>query len=285
MSTVGQISNGESGSSVRTKLNAVIDEVNVTKKTAYNKDFGSTSGTVTEGGTTVLKTGDSLSGALNEAKGKNIASASTTDIGAATGNLIHITGTTTITSFGTIQAGTRRNLVFDGALILTNSANIILPGNVSITTAANDTAIFVSEGAGVWRCLSYFRYDESYTNYTPTFTGFSVDPTINSGDSRWKMLTKNTCHVIIWATTQGTSNDTTMTVTLPFTAAWSGGSGFGLQQSVMGVQNNGTNVNGSVRTRVSGSNILDCYNGVVGTAFTSSGSKGVFLNFVYQIEI
>ena len=49
MSTVGQISNGESGCSVRTKLNAVIDEVNVTKKTAYNKDFGSTAGTVMEG--------------------------------------------------------------------------------------------------------------------------------------------------------------------------------------------------------------------------------------------
>ena len=229
--------------------------------------------------------GGSMSGAINEAKGTNIASATTTDIGAATGNLVHITGTTTITGLGSVQAGTERTVVFDGVLILTNSANIILPGNVSITTGAGDTAIFRSEGSGVWRCISYFRYDESYTNYTPSFTGFSVVPVITAGDARWKMLSKNTCHVIIWTTTAGTSNATTMTVTLPFTAAWTGGSGFGLQQSVMCVQNNGVNVNGSVRTRVSGSNILDCYNGVVGTAFTASGSKGVFLNFIYQIEI
>jgi uncharacterized cupin superfamily protein len=229
--------------------------------------------------------GGSMSGAINEAKGANIASATTTDIGAATGNLVHITGTTTITGLGTIQGGTERTVVFDGILILTNSANIILPGNVSITTGAGDTAIFRSEGAGVWRCISYMRYDESYTNYTPSFTGFSVNPTITAGDWRWKMLSKNTCHVIGWGTAAGTSNATTMTVTLPFTAAWSGGSGFGLQQSVMGVQNNGAHVNGSVRTRTSGSNILDCYNGIVGAAFTASGSKGVFLNFIYQIEI
>lgn len=160
-----------------------------------------------------------------------------------------------------------------------------MPGNVSITTAAGDTAIFRSEGFGVWRCISYMRYDETYTNYTPSYTGFSVSPTITSGDARWKMLTKNTCHVIIWATTSGTSNATTMTVTLPFTAAWTGGAGFGLQQSVMGILNSGAQINGSVRTRVSSSNILDCYNGVVGTAFTASGAKGVFLNFIYQIEI
>lgn len=247
---INNISDGESGSSVRGSLNQAIDKLN-----------------------------------LIDVKATLMASASIVDIGSADGELIHISGNTTITSLGTDSAGIKKEIVFDGALILTNSANIILPGNVSIITAANDTAIFVSEGAGVWRCLSYFKYDESYTNYTPTYTGFSVNPIINTGDARWKMISKNTCHVIIWATTQGTSNATTMTVTLPFTAAWSGGSGFGLQQSVMGVQNNGTNVNGSVRTRVSGSNILDCYNGVVGTAFTSSGSKGVFLNFIYQIEI
>ena len=218
-------------------------------------------------------------------KGNDITSATTTDLSTSTGDYNHITGTTTITSFGTAPAGFEKTLVFDNVLILTNSANIILPGNVNITTGINDTAIFRSEGAGVWRCISYFRYDESYTNYTPSFTGFSVTPTVNSGDARWKMLTKNTCHVIIWATSSGTSNATTMTVTLPFTAAWSGGAGFGLQQSVMQVINNGVNIIGTVRTRTGGSNILDCYNGVVGTAFTSSGSKAIQLNFIYQIEI
>src|SRR3990167_8878958 len=39
--------------------------------------------------------------AINQAKGTDIASAATADIGAATGNYVVVTGTTTITAFGT----------------------------------------------------------------------------------------------------------------------------------------------------------------------------------------
>src|SRR3990167_2024393 len=39
--------------------------------------------------------------AINQAKGTDIASAATTNIGAATGNYVVVTGTTTITAFGT----------------------------------------------------------------------------------------------------------------------------------------------------------------------------------------
>lgn len=94
--------------------------------------------------------------ALNLAKGSDIASATTCDIGAATGNFVHITGTTTITGLGTVQAGTHRMVRFAGALILThNATSLILPGGANITTAAGDTAIFVSEGSGNWRCILY----------------------------------------------------------------------------------------------------------------------------------
>jgi len=104
--------------------------------------------------------GGSLSGALNEAKGDDIASATTTDIGAATGNYVMITGTTTITGFGTIQAGTRREVEFTGALTLThNGTSLILPTSANITTAAGDTATFVSLGSGNWKCLGYHRKD------------------------------------------------------------------------------------------------------------------------------
>lgn len=102
-------------------------------------------------GTTAVEGIDNLS-----TKGTNIASAATTDIGAATGRFVHITGTTSITSFGTKTAGVERELVFDGALTLThNATSLILPGAANITTAAGDTAIFVSEGSGNWRCVSY----------------------------------------------------------------------------------------------------------------------------------
>ena len=96
--------------------------------------------------------------AINEAKAANLASATSTDIGAILGNYVHVTGTTTITGLGTIQAGTRRIVEFDDILTLThNGTSLILPGGVNITTAAGDVATFVSEGSGNWRCTSYTR--------------------------------------------------------------------------------------------------------------------------------
>jgi hypothetical protein len=93
-----------------------------------------------------------------EAKSANIASSGTTDLSTATGNLIHITGVTTITAFGTVQAGACYKLVFDGILLLTyNATSLILPGAVNITTAANDTCIIESEGSGNWRVIDYTR--------------------------------------------------------------------------------------------------------------------------------
>jgi hypothetical protein len=97
---------------------------------------------------------------VNESQGSSIASATTTDIGAATGNYAHITGTTTITGLGTVAAGARRLVVFDGALTLThNATSLILPTSANITTAAGDAAICVSEGAGNWRITHYQRKD------------------------------------------------------------------------------------------------------------------------------
>jgi hypothetical protein len=90
------------------------------------------------------------------AKGSDIASATTTDIGAATAEFVDVTGTTTITGLGTIAAGIVRTVRFTGALTLThNGTSLILPGGASITTAANDTAEFRSLGSGNWVCTWY----------------------------------------------------------------------------------------------------------------------------------
>lgn len=103
-------------------------------------------------------TGINMTGAINEAKGADIASATTTDIGAATGNYVVITGTTTITGLGTVQAGTVRTLRFTEALTLThNATSLILPGATNITTAAGDAAEFISLGSGNWVCVAYQR--------------------------------------------------------------------------------------------------------------------------------
>jgi hypothetical protein len=87
-----------------------------------------------------------------------IASATTTNIGAANAECLAVSGTTTITAFDTVVAGIYRVLKFDGILTLThNGTSLILPGSASITTAANDVAGFRSLGSGNWRCEWYQR--------------------------------------------------------------------------------------------------------------------------------
>lgn len=98
-----------------------------------------------------------MSNALNEFQGANLASAATVNLGAATGNLVTITGTTTITAFDTVQAGTARTVIYSGSLTMTNSSNIQLPGNANIVTQIGDVASYRSLGAGQWKCTGYLR--------------------------------------------------------------------------------------------------------------------------------
>lgn len=105
------------------------------------------------GASTAVAGGDALN-----VKGADIASAATTNIAAATGHFVHVTGTTTITALGTAAAGVERVVRFAGSLTLThNATSLILPSGGSIITAANDLARFVSEGSGNWRCTAYQR--------------------------------------------------------------------------------------------------------------------------------
>lgn len=91
-------------------------------------------------------------------KGTDIARAATTSIGVATGNFVHLTGTTTIASFGTGTAGQIRYIRFAGAGTLThNATSLILPGAANITTAANDSCIAISEGGSNWRVVAYTK--------------------------------------------------------------------------------------------------------------------------------
>lgn len=222
--------------------------------------------------------GGSLTGSLNQAKGTNIASASTTNIGAATGNYIHITGTTTITAFDSIQAGTERVLIFDGSLTLTyNATSLILPGASNIQTQANDVAIMRSEGSGNWRCVSYNSAMGAYTDYTPSFTGFSVAPT--SITARY-FLSGKMCTV--WYTSSaGTSNATTLTITLPFNASSSASQYFISVQAT----NSGTAATspGMLVTRTS-SNIADVYLTAAAGAWTANGSKNIRFVITYEIQ-
>jgi hypothetical protein len=127
-----------------------------------------------------------LAVALETAKGAAVASAATTDIwGAGDGTLLHVTGTTTITSLGTApQAGALRVLLFDAALTLTHGANLILnAGGANITTAAGDMAVVVADtttrhycylirasGATVAPALLQFQYQVASNTAIPSYS-------------------------------------------------------------------------------------------------------------------
>ena len=108
---------------------------------------GPTGPTGTFGGT-AASTADFLTGTT-------IASASTINLDTATGNRVHISGTTTITAV-TLTRGPR-TLIFDGILTLTHNATTNnLPGAANITTAAGDRAIYESDATTVY-CVSYIK--------------------------------------------------------------------------------------------------------------------------------
>lgn len=96
------------------------------------------------------KAGDEMEGLMTFAAGDDIASAATVDLTAATGNTVHITGTTAITAW-TLTAGQRMNVIFDGALELTyNATTNRVSGGVSVTTEANGVAEISYDGTTVY---------------------------------------------------------------------------------------------------------------------------------------
>ncbi|MER9533024.1 hypothetical protein NKI89_24905 [Mesorhizobium sp. M0309] len=127
--------------------------------------------------------------------GADIPSAATVNLANATGSIVNITGTVTITALGTVAAGAERVLVFGGVLTFThNATSLILPGGANITTAAGDVATMRSKGSGNWICTDYQRANgapvaipASTTIVTPTLTlKQSAAPTPTAeGDIQW----------------------------------------------------------------------------------------------------
>lgn len=150
---------------------------------------------------------------IEDRLGTAIASAATTTIGTAgLGETIHITGTTTITSFGTAAtAGIRRTLIFDGALTIThNATSLICVGGVSIVTVAGTVIEVVAETTANWRVVSITHPSLSMTELgyldgvtsaiqtqingkaplaSPAFTGTPTAPTATAGTNTTQIAT------------------------------------------------------------------------------------------------
>lgn len=138
------------------------------------------------------------------------ASASTCDIGAVDAALQRITGTTTITSFGTVSAGIWKILRFAGALTLThNATSLILPGAANITTAANDVGMFISLGSGNWFCAFFQRAngltaaaaftfgDGTVSAPSITFTSDTNSGIYRSGADAWVLVANGVAQATI----------------------------------------------------------------------------------------
>lgn len=142
--------------------------------------------------------GGDLTGVLNTAKATDVASASSCDIWATNGNLVHVTGTTTIADFGTApQAGCWRLVIFDGALTLTHGASaIVLPGSANITTAANDLA-FVWADTTTKHYVMYQKADGTATVSTNASFSAHKNGTDQTGISS-ATETKMTAGTEVW---------------------------------------------------------------------------------------
>jgi len=149
-----------------------------------------TAASLTAGGNAVLGA-NTFTAAQEWATGTAIASAATINLNTATGNRVHITGTTAITAV-TLTRGPR-TVIFDGILTLTHNATTNnLPGAANITTAANDRAVYESDGTTVY-CRSYTKASglpvvavSSAVNYPQSIK--SVDYTLVLGDAGYQIF-------------------------------------------------------------------------------------------------
>lgn len=114
-------------------------------------------------------------------------------------------------------------------------------------------------------------FTDSWQNFSPTYTGFSADPT---GTGRYYQQGK--FGAIRVQNSPGTSNATDFTLTMPFVAATR------VNFPII-IQNNGVLNFGRAET-TGGSNVLTLYVNAAGGAWTNSGSKGAFFSIFVEIQ-
>ena len=90
-------------------------------------------------------------------QGADIVAAATLNLESATGNFVHVTGTTNITAI-TLGDGHQRTVLFAGALTITASASLVLQnGAASLAVEAGAIGVFIGDGSIV-----------RLTDYVPT---------------------------------------------------------------------------------------------------------------------
>lgn len=168
-------------------------------------------------------------------------------------------------------------LIFKGLYGLTKDVTLQGVSGQLIDTEANrkltsgGSITLMSDGAH-WIVINEVG---SWVSYTPVWTGFSADPTLQ-GAKYFRQ--GKICTVKVICATSGTSNATTTTITLPFNSLL-------LTIGVLhGVANNGSllTVHGRIDTRAA-SNVADLYTSAGAAAWTSSSTKRGSFVLTYEL--
>lgn len=149
--------------------------------------------------------------------------------------------------------------------------------NTTVTIAVNDDYT-IANAAITNNYYSYQVNPQGYPgwfNYTPTFGGFSASPVVECKYS----ITGRLFHMQIVRTSGGTSNSTSFSISIPFTAA------FATNTALYG---NATDNSAALTTPVSGDianggTSISVYKDYAGSSWTNSGSK--FVNATVITEI
>lgn len=137
-----------------------------------------------------------LNAALEDSEGAAVTAAATTNIWAADGNTRHVTGNTTITSFGTApQAGARMKLIFDGTPLLTQGANLNLNGGgANVQIEADDWAEVYADTTTQFDVIVHRKSGLPVTNNTISILNTSVTVSDTGTDGK---ITKTVDGVVI----------------------------------------------------------------------------------------
>lgn len=200
----------------------------------------------------------------------------------AFGKMHLCTGTVSAYTIGlpTAVGNANKSIAFKGSADgLT--VNVTIDGNSGETIDGEDSRQFNAGGLFVilsdgtnWHLVAEVG---SWVTYTPVWTGLSADPVMSEA-KYWR--TGKNCLVQFRCGTDGTSNATTKTITVPFNA-------YAVIQlaSVTSVRNNGTTQTypGYFQTRAS-SNVVDLFRDATSLAWTASGGFRASGTITYQVE-